>query len=238
MPLPHAKAIKPSVHTGVSSFPYIAHLTACVDLPVPPNTRKISIMNAVHFASPGEFRAWLEKHGGTASELILGFWRKDSGRGGLTYSEALDTVLCFGWIDGVRSTVDNLSYTIRFTPRKTRSYWSTVNLKRAEALIRLKQMAPSGLAAYEARDPTNKRKASFEQKSVVLPPTLEKRLRSHAQAWAFFAQQPPYYRKVATWWVISAKREETQFRRLDLLIADSAAGRRLAMLTPKAKREA
>jgi len=194
-------------------------------------------MNATHFASSGEFRAWLEKHGATVKELYLGFWRKDSGRHGITYSEALDVALCFGWIDGVRHTIDSLSYSIRFTPRKTRSYWSTVNRKRAEALIRLKHMAPPGLAAYEARDPTNTRKASFEQKSVVLPPSLEKRFRSHPQAWAFFEQQPPYYRKVAAWWVISAKREETQLRRLDLLIADSAAGRRLAMLTPKAKRE-
>lgn len=190
-------------------------------------------MNVVHFSSPTEFRTWLKKNHAKTTELWVGFWRIDSGRVGLTYSEALDEALCFGWIDGVRRKVDELSYTNRFTPRKPKSHWSAVNLKRAEELIRQKRMAPSGLAAYEARNPANTAKASFEQKSVSLPPDLEKHFRAHKQAWAFFSQQAPYYRRTALWWIASAKRTETQLRRLELLIADSAASRRLGMFTSK-----
>jgi uncharacterized protein YdeI (YjbR/CyaY-like superfamily) len=193
-------------------------------------------MSVVHFASPAELRAWLKKNQSIAKELWIGFWRMDSKRTGLTYSQALDEMLCFGWIDGVRKKVDAFSYTNRFTPRKTRSHWSNVNIKRVEELIRQKRMTPSGLAAYETRDPANIAKASFEQKSVTLSPGLEKRFRSHARAWTFFEQQAPYYRRIAIWWIVSAKREETQLSRLTTLITDSAAGRRLAMFTPKAKK--
>jgi uncharacterized protein YdeI (YjbR/CyaY-like superfamily) len=192
-------------------------------------------MNVVHFASPDEFHIWLKKNHSTARELRIGFWRKDSGRTGLTYSEALDEALCFGWIDGVRRKVDALSYTNRFTPRKSKSHWSTVNLKRVAELIRQKRMAPSGLAAYTARDPANIAKASFEQKSVTLPPALESHFRAHKAAWSFFVQQAPYYRRTALWWIVSAKREETQHRRLATLITDSAAGHRLSQFIPAQK---
>jgi len=193
-------------------------------------------MIVVHFESPAEFRAWLESHHGTAKEIMIGFWRKDSGRNGLTYAEALDEALCFGWIDGVRRTVDSLSYTNRFTPRKSKSHWSSINLKRVEELTHQKRMAPAGLAAYEAHDPANMRRGSYEQKSVTLPPALERRFRSQKKAWAFFEQQAPYYRRGAFWWVISAKREETRLRRLEILIADSAASLRLGLFSPKGKR--
>ena len=193
-------------------------------------------MNVLHFTSPAEFRTWLEKHQSTAKELWLGFWRKDSGRNGLTYSEALDEALCYGWIDGVRQKVDALRYTNRFTPRKKKSHWSAVNLKRVEELILKKRMTPAGLAAHEARDPTNLRKASYEQLAVSLAPKLLKRFHAHKHAWKFFEQQAPYYRRTALWWIASAKREETQLRRLEILITDSAANRRLGLLTPKAKR--
>lgn len=193
-------------------------------------------MNVVHFATPAAFRTWLKGNQKTSKELWVGFWRKDSGRAGLTYSEALDEALCFGWIDGVRRKVDDLSYTNRFTPRKQKSHWSAVNLKRVEELIRQKRVTPSGLAAYKARDPANIAKASFEQKSVSLPLELEKRFRAEKEAWAFFSQQPPYYRRTALWWVLSAKREETQLRRLKCLITDSTAGRRLNQFTPDSKR--
>jgi uncharacterized protein YdeI (YjbR/CyaY-like superfamily) len=193
-------------------------------------------MNIVHFASLAEFRAWLKKNQGATKELWIGFWRKDSGRTGLTYTEALDEALCFGWIDGVQRKIDKLNYTNRFTPRKSKSHWSAVNLKRAEELIRQKRMTPSGLAAYEARNPANIAKASFEQKAVMLPQALEKRFRAYKAAWAFFERQVPSYRRTALWWIVSAKRAETQLRRLELLIADSAAGRRLGLFTPAAKR--
>ena len=193
-------------------------------------------MKIVHFTSSDEFRAWLKEMHNTKTELWIGFWRKDSGRTGLTYSEALDEALCFGWIDGVRRKIDALSYTNRFTPRKSSSHWSTVNIKRVDALIRQKRMTPSGLAAYAKRDLANTAKGSYEQKSVTLPPELEKLFRCHKQAWAFFEKQAPSYRRTSLWWIVSAKRTETRLRRLELLITDSAAGRRLRMFTPASKR--
>lgn len=188
-------------------------------------------LKVVYFASPAGFRAWLREHGTTAREIWVGFWRKDSGRAGLTYSEALDEALCHGWIDGIRKKIDALSYTNRFTPRKPRSHWSRVNLARVAALIRDKRMTPPGLAAYDARDPDNTARASFEQKHVALPPALEKKFRAQKSAWAFFQTQPPSYRRAATWWVASAKRDETQQRRFATLVADSADGRRLAQFS-------
>ena len=189
-------------------------------------------MNVVHFASAVEFRRWLEQEHAGARELCVGFFRKDSGRGGLTYPEALDEALCFGWIDGLRRRVDALSYTIRFTPRKPQSHWSAVNLRRVEELIRRGRMAAPGLAAHARRDPRRIARASFEQVSVALSPDLERRFRAHRRAWSFFTAQPPGYRRTALWWVSSAKRPDTRLRRLATLITDSAAGRRLNLLAP------
>jgi uncharacterized protein YdeI (YjbR/CyaY-like superfamily) len=201
-----------------------------------PAEATIAIVNVVHFRSSAEFRAWLSLHHATEKELFVGFWRKDSGQGGISYLEALDEALCFGWIDGVRRKVDAQSYTNRFSPRKPRSHWSAVNLRRIAELIRLRRVAPAGLATYAARDPRQTGRASYEQTSVEFPPNLQRRFQRQRRAWAFFSQQAPWYRRTATWWVISAKREETRLRRFETLLADSAAGRRLSLLTPKTKR--
>jgi len=190
-------------------------------------------MNIVHFATAGDFRQWLHEHHTTAKELWIGFWRKDSGRSGLTYSEALDEALCFGWIDGVRKKVDELGYTNRFTPRKPRSHWSHVNLQRVGELLRQNRMAAPGLASHAARDPANTGHASFEQRNVALPPKL---FRAKRRAWTFFQSQPPSYQRTALWWICSAKQAETQLRRLEKLIVDSSSGRRLGTLTSKPKR--
>ena len=192
-------------------------------------------MNVAFFTTPSELRKWLDEHHTTANELWIGFWRKDSERVGLTYSEALDEALCYGWIDGVRKKVDALSYTNRFTRRKSRSHWSHVNLKRVEELIRQKRMAPPGLTAHAARDPENIGRASFEQGVVKLPLKLEKFFRAEKKAWDYFRQQAPSYCRVALWWITSAKRAETQLSRLEKLIAGSKSGKRLAMFTPSAK---
>lgn len=189
-------------------------------------------MNVEHFASQKAFRKWLEKNHAKATELWVGFYRADSGRGGLTYKEALDEALCFGWIDGVRKSVDEESYTNRFTPRKAKSYWSQVNTKRFLELQELGVIAPPGQQAFDARDAATTAKYSFERETASFDPASEKTFRANKKAWKFFEAQPPYYRRVATWFVVGAKREETRARRLAQLIECSAKGERLPQFTP------
>lgn len=183
------------------------------------------------FASGSEFRAWLETHHASATELTVAFFLKTSGRGGITYPDALDEALCFGWIDGVRRRLDAERYTIRFTPRKSGSIWSLVNLRHVERLTKAGKMAPAGLAALAARSATKTGVYSFENRPQDFPSALEKIFRAKKAAWTFWQAQPPGYRRTAIWWVVSAKQETTRERRLTQLIADSAAGRRLAMLS-------
>lgn len=188
------------------------------------------------FRSPAEFRKWLEKNNDRESELLVGFYKKSSGKRGITYEEALDEALCFGWIDGVRRSVDDERSTIRFTPRRQRSNWSLKNIRRVNELTKLGRMAPPGIAAFERRDPSEAGTYSFEQANPRLDQGLERRFRRNRGAWQFWEAQPPGYRKAATWWVVSAKREETRLRRLQTLIEDSANGRRLAQVTSPARR--
>jgi uncharacterized protein YdeI (YjbR/CyaY-like superfamily) len=181
----------------------------------------------VFFKDATEFRAWLEEHHALESELLVGFYKKGSGKENMTWSESVDQALCFGWIDGVRRTVDEESYTIRFTPRKPRSTWSKVNVAKVAELERQGLMRPAGRKAFEARTGDNTGIYSFEREHPGELP----RERFPAAAWEFFESQPPGYRRTATHWVLSAKREDTRERRLATLIEDSAAGRRLANLT-------
>jgi uncharacterized protein YdeI (YjbR/CyaY-like superfamily) len=177
------------------------------------------------FATPADFRAWLEKNHSRVSELQVGFHRKASGRPSITWAEAVDQALCFGWIDGVRRSVDDESYQIRFTPRRARSIWSAVNVARVEELTKLGLMQPAGVAAFEARRADRTGIYSHEQREAAkLTRPQEKRFRANAKAWKFFQAQPPGYRRQATWWVVSAKKEDTRERRLDTLIADSEQG--------------
>ena len=185
------------------------------------------------FASPAAFRAWLATHHESASELWVGFHRKGTGRPSLTWPESVDEALCFGWIDGVRKRVDDERYVIRFTPRKPASAWSAVNLAKMEALLAEGRVKPAGLAAYERRSEAKSRIYSYEQRrQATFPPELARRFRAEKGAWKFFAAQPPGYRSIATFWVVSAKREETRLRRLQKLIDCSAEGRRLPQLAP------
>jgi uncharacterized protein YdeI (YjbR/CyaY-like superfamily) len=191
----------------------------------------------IFFATPQEFRAWLEEHHADAKEVLVGFHKKATGRPSMTWPESVDEALCFGWIDGVRRSLGGESYTIRFTPRKPRSTWSAVNVERAQELIAEGRMRPAGLAAFEARSAERSGIYAYEQRgSAKLGPEHERELRANARAWDFFQAQPPWYRRTATWWIVSAKREETRRKRLRTLIEDSAAGRRLRQLTPPAKR--
>lgn len=187
----------------------------------------MSTSEPVFFRDAAAWRAWLKKHYDKEREVFVGFHRKDSGRGGMTYPEALDEALCYGWIDGVRLKVDATSYGNRFTPRKRGSYWSDVNTRRAQELIEAGRMAAPGLTAFEARDTERTARYSFERASAALSPEQLARFRRNRKAWAFFEAQPPSYRKVATWFVVSAKQDATRTRRLETLIARSAAGKRL-----------
>lgn len=180
------------------------------------------------FATPANFRAWLEKHHETATELWVGFHRKGSGRPSITWPESVDEALCVGWIDGIRKTVDDSSYVIRFTPRKPTSNWSEVNIGRVAELTRQGQMHPAGLAAFERRKEERSGIYAYEQrKRAALDSVSARRFQANRKAWKFFQAQAPSYRKVTAWWVISAKREETRQKRLEKLIAESEQGRRL-----------
>lgn len=187
-------------------------------------------MDITFMASAEDFRAWLAENYATATELWVGFYNKASGRPSITYQEAVDEALCFGWIDGLRKNVDETSYKIRFTPRKRTSIWSAVNIKRMGELIELGRVQPAGLAAFEARDPAKTNRYSFEQQGGSLDPVLEAQFQASESAWTFFEAQPASYRRSATWWVMSAKKEETRQKRLDALIEGSATGERLPQL--------
>ena len=187
--------------------------------------------DATFFASATEFRAWLEAHHASATELYVGYYKKQSGKVGISYPESVDEALCFGWIDGVRKTLDQDRYTIRFTPRKASSIWSAVNIARVAELTRLGRMRPPGLAAFARRTEARSWVYSFEQDAHTLGAAYEQEFRANAPAWAYFQAQAPWYQRTAIWWVASAKQEATRLKRLARLIDDSAHGRRLAHLT-------
>jgi uncharacterized protein YdeI (YjbR/CyaY-like superfamily) len=185
------------------------------------------------FARPEDFRAWLEDNHDAATELLVGFHKKGSGKPSITWPESVEQALCFGWIDGVRRTLGDDSYTIRFTPRRSSSTWSRVNLEKVEELKRRGLMRPAGLQAYEERREARTGVYSYEQReAAALPAEYEDRLRANAAAWEFWTSRPPSYRKAAVWWVVSAKQEETRERRLARLIDDSQEGRTVPPLTP------
>jgi uncharacterized protein YdeI (YjbR/CyaY-like superfamily) len=169
----------------------------------------------------------LEKNHATATELLVGFYKKDSGKPSITWPESVDQALCFGWIDGIRKRVDEISYQIRFTPRRRASIWSTINIKRAKELASERQMRPAGLKAFAARIENKSGIYSYEQRSTDLIEPYAKLLKKNKAAWSFFENQPPSYRKMIGWWIISAKKEETRMDRLAKLIGESAKGKRL-----------
>ncbi|HWI19912.1 MAG TPA: YdeI/OmpD-associated family protein [Vicinamibacterales bacterium] len=184
-------------------------------------------MKPLFFAVPAAFRAWLKKHHKTADEIIVGFYRKDSGKPSITWSEAVDEALCFGWIDGIRRKHSEIAYSNRFTPRRPGSNWSAINIAKIEQLTKEGRMQPAGIAAYARRTEAKSRIYTYEVEGMPeFPPVLAKKFKANKKAWAFFQGQPPYYRKLSTRWVVSAKQEETQLRRLNSLIATSEAGRR------------
>ncbi len=179
------------------------------------------------FETPPGFRDWLRKNHATSIEVQFGFHKRSTGRPSITWPEAVAEAVCFGWIDGVRKRLDDDRYVIRFTPRKRGSRWSTVNIAMVEKLETAGKMTAAGRAAFAAREESNSKVYSYEQSAVGLDETRLKALQETRKAWSFFEAQPPSYRKKASWWVMSAKREETRDRRLRQLRDCSAAGRRL-----------
>jgi uncharacterized protein YdeI (YjbR/CyaY-like superfamily) len=174
-----------------------------------------------------DFRRWLDKNHATARELWAGFYRKDSGRPSITWPESVDEALCFGWIDGIRKRVDAISYQIRFTPRRRGSIWSAINIERARQLTKEKRIRPAGLKAFAARKENKSGIYSYEQRRADLEEPYATMLKKNEDAWNFFQAQPPSYRKMISWWIISAKKEETRSKRFEKLMIASANRKRL-----------
>jgi uncharacterized protein YdeI (YjbR/CyaY-like superfamily) len=188
--------------------------------------------NPRSFKSQAGFRAWLVKKHASERELMMRLYKVHARARGIGYKEALDEALCFGWIDGVRKSFDADSYLQRFTPRKAKSNWSSVNIKRVKELIAEGRMHAAGLSAFNARDKDATAPYSFEHRPQTLAPAFDSQLRANKKAWAFWESCPPYYKRLMVFRIMSAKREETRQRRFDTLLRYCAKGERLPMLTP------
>ncbi|MFM9947562.1 MAG: YdeI/OmpD-associated family protein [Saprospiraceae bacterium] len=181
-------------------------------------------MSPTFFANKSEFRNWIETHHEKETELHVGFYKVGSGKANMSWSDSVDVALCFGWIDGVRTSIDKDSYQIRFTPRKPRSIWSPVNIKKIETLQQQGLMRPRGIAAFEKRTAEQSKVYAFRNEEVKLSTEYEELFKANKQAWDYFQSLPPSYRKPSTNWVMIAKQEETRLKRLNELIEDSKAG--------------
>jgi uncharacterized protein YdeI (YjbR/CyaY-like superfamily) len=181
----------------------------------------------VFFESAAALRAWLSANHGSERQLWIGFHKKGSGGHGIAHAEAVDEALCFGWIDGQLSGLGERTYALRFTPRRADSPWSTANVSRVAQLVEAGRMQDPGLQAFEARRPDRTGLYSNDMLDKGFPPEMEAMFRADPDAWSFWNRQPPSYRRQMTWWVLSAKRDDTRQRRLTALIAEHAAGRRV-----------
>lgn len=181
-------------------------------------------MSPTFFSSPDKFNAWLKKNHAKETELLVGFYRVNSGKKSITWSESVDEALCYGWIDGVRKTLDEESYTIRFTPRKSTSNWSSINIKKMAALIKEGRMQPSGLKAYEQRTEGRSKIYSYEKEPANLEPQMEKEFKKHKKAYAFFQALAPGYRRLAIHRITDAKQETTRQKRFLQFVKDCEAG--------------
>jgi len=185
----------------------------------------------IYFRSPADLRAWFEQHHQTAKELWVGYHKKSSGEQSVTWPESVDEALCFGWIDGIRKSVDETRYTIRFTPRRPGSTWSAVNIARVLALKEAGRMRLAGMRAFEARQENKSGIYSYEQRRDQLDEPFASLLQNNQAAWDFYQAQPASYRKAVNWWVVSAKMEETRLKRLAQLVEDSANSRTIPQFT-------
>ena len=184
-------------------------------------------MMEAHFFDAAEFRKWLETNHEKAAEIYIGFYKKATGKEKMDWSQAVDQAICFGWIDGVRRSIDAESYCNRFTPRKANSNCSKINIKKVEDLTTKGLMKPAGIAAFEKRKPEKSGIYSFENQPKKLAPEYEKRFKANKRAWAFFSAQPPGYQKLNMYRIMSAKQEKTQWSRLEKLVSASQSGKRI-----------
>lgn len=189
------------------------------------------MLGVLFFKDSEELSGWLEKNHNKENEVWVGFYKKGTGRVCLTWSKSVDVALCFGWIDGLRKSIDENSYKIRFTPRKIDSVWSAVNIKKVEALIRLGKMKPEGMTLFNSR--TDTQGYSSEKRNVELASEYEKIFKENHKAWQSFCNLAPSYKRDSIWWVMSAKREETRLKRLDMLIYSSEEGQKIPTLRKK-----
>ena len=187
----------------------------------------MSPTSVVFFRSPTEFRRWLKQHHLKKDELWVGYYRKSIGKPTMTWAESVDEALCFGWIDGIRKGIDHSRYTTRFTPRRKGSVWSAINIRNVQRLLDAGRMETNGLKTFEARIENRSEIYSYEQRPRQLPSSLAARFRKNSKAWKFFQAQPPGYRRRVIWWLVSAKKVETQTRRLQTVIKASAREKRL-----------
>lgn len=184
-------------------------------------------MAATFFATPQEFRKWLEKHHTSEKELLVGFYKVGTKKPSMTWSESVDQALCFGWIDGVRKSIDEHSYSIRFTPRKPTSIWSAINIKKVEELTKARLMTLEGQKAFDLRKEEKSAIYSHEKEPATLDPDYEKQFKANKKAWEFFNNQAPSYRKVMLHWIMSAKQEKTRLSRLEKTIRESEQQKRI-----------
>lgn len=187
----------------------------------------------IFFRDQEEFSDWLKKYRTKTDGIWVGYFKKNTGRASLTWSESVDVALCFGWIDGIRKSIDEHSYKIRFTPRKIKSVWSAVNVKKVEKLIQLQKMTPEGMHLFNNRIDEEGYSVSVLQGSAQLPTEYEEKVRANASAWLFFTALAPSYKRESIWWVMSAKKEETRLKRLDILITSSEEGLKIPILRKK-----
>ena len=187
-------------------------------------------MKPTFFRNQKELRKWFEKNHKNEKEIWVGFYKKDSGKANFTWSQSVDQALCFGWIDGIRKSIDEVSYRIRFTPRNPKSNWSAINIKKIKELTKLGLMHPAGIEAFKKREEKRSEVYSFEQNKVKLSKEYELKFKSNKKAWEFFQSLPPSTKKPSVWWVMSAKKEETQLKRLDILIKSSEEGKKVPPL--------
>lgn len=184
-------------------------------------------MKLVFFPTQKDLRRWFEKNHKKEKELLIGFYKVSSGKPSITWSQSVDEAICFGWIDGIRKSIDEESYSIRFTPRNPKSNWSAINIKKAEALIESGQMKSEGLILFNLRNEEKSRVYSYENAAVEFKKSYEKKFKANKKAWIYFQSTPPSYRKVTTRWVMSAKQETTRLKRLNELINDCAVSKKI-----------
>lgn len=191
-------------------------------------------MEPMFFETPADLRAWFEQNHDQLTEQWIGYYKKESGKPSITWPESVDAALCFGWIDGVRKSIDAERYKIRFTPRRKGSIWSEVNIRRVAELTEFGLLHLNGLKAFEARQEAKSVVYAYEQRdNPAFDAESLALFQANPQAWAYFQSAAPSYQKAAIWWVLSAKKPETQQKRLRQLIDDSAAGRTVPPLTPR-----